>query len=141
MLDETGSYYPSRPHIREYAIFEDNISIYVKIPRNLKEIAKKALQNIRYLGAKDSLVSVINITENAKPTEEKCIKKITEGKIHGVVVLLADFNDGLIKSDVNKLLPGQREEKDYKKDAYVIPGKILTRGKTKLFIRGDNSNS
>jgi len=47
-FDETGSFYPSRPHTREYALFQGDLIVFVRIPELLKEIGKSALKNIRY---------------------------------------------------------------------------------------------
>jgi len=90
-LDETGSYYPSRPHMREYAIFQDNLEIYVKLPADIADYGKRALKNIRYLGSKDSVVTCFDLRENSPPNDSQCVSKLGYGN-PGIVVLLADLN-------------------------------------------------
>lgn len=133
-MDQTGSLYPSRPHIREYALFHDNLTVFVKIPIGTKEHAEKALRNIRYLGCKDSLVSLIKITEET-PEEHKCARELATIGVSGVAVLLADFCPEIIFSNISQLIPGNRDESMYQKKRYLLPGKISTRGKTRLFVR------
>ncbi|MCW3130689.1 MAG: hypothetical protein N2V75_11425 [Methanophagales archaeon] len=133
-LDEAGSYYPNRPHIREYAIFQDYLTVYVKVPEGIKNYAEKALMNMRYLGSKDSLVTCVEIAEKL-PEENKCISEMVSG-LPGVVVLLADFKSDVSISDVEQLIPGNREENMYEKSKpYTLPGKIKTKGKSKIFVR------
>jgi len=133
-LDETGSYYPSRPHMREYAILQSNLEIYVKFPSNLRDYIKNALKNIRYLGSKDSIVTCFGISPvDSPPQHNQCVSKLDCGH-PGIVVLLADFNPNIQIQDIKKLIPGNRDEKMYEKLPYTIPGKVITKGKTKIFI-------
>lgn len=133
-MDQTGSLYPSRPYIREYALFHDNLTVFVKTPINLKKHVEKALRNIRYLGCKDSLVSLVEITEET-PEEEKCVRELATIGVSGVAVLLADFCPETEFNDIKQLIPGNRDENMYQKKRYILPGRILTRGKTRLFAR------
>lgn len=132
-MDHTGSYYPSRPYIREYALFQDDLTVYVKTPIDVKNYAEKALRNMRYLGSKDSLVSLTEMTE-ATPEEDKCAKEMTAG-VTGVTVFLADFSPGALFNDVKQLIPSNRDENMYQKKRYMLPGKIVTKGRTRLFVR------
>jgi len=133
-LDETGSYYPSRPHMREYAIFQDNLEIYIKVFENLKTQFKKALKNMRYLGSKDSLITCFDISEvDNPPQKENCVNKLNE-KFPGIVVLLADFKSDIQISDIKQLIPGKRKGNMYEMAPYTISGKIRTKGKSKIFI-------
>jgi hypothetical protein len=132
-LDATGSYYPSRPHMREYAIFQDCLTVYVGLPKNIKQCTEKALRNIRYLGAKDSLVTCIEITEDL-PDKNNCAREVTTG-LSGTAVFLADFKPRILIENIQQLIPGSRDENMYEKKPYMLPGKIITKGKSRLFIR------
>jgi len=134
-LDETGSYYPSRPHMREYAIFQDNLEVYVKSPLNLTSIVEKALKNIRYLGSKDSVVTCFDVLPvNGPPRDNQYVSKLDYSFPSGIVVLLADFKPNIQIHDVKQLIPGNRDEKMYEKFPYTIPGRVITKGKTRIFI-------
>lgn len=138
-LDETGSYYPSRPHIREYSIFQGNLEVYVKIHKNLTSHIKKALKNIRYLGSKDSLSTCSTISEVNNPPKEECfINKLANG-IPGVVVLLADFKPNIqiqnIEKFIKELIPGNRDPNIYEVAPYTIPAEIKTKGKSRVLFR------
>jgi len=131
-LDETGSYYPSRPHMREYVIFQDNLEIYVRSPINLKKSIEKALKNVRYLGSKDSIVTCVEFSQvDGSPPENYCVNKLESQQ--GIVVLLADFKPDIQIDNVKQLIPGKRKEKMYEKVFYILPGSIKTKGKTKIF--------
>ncbi len=131
-LDETGSYYPSRPHIREYAIFQGNLEVYIKFPSNLLDYVKKALKNIRYLGSKDSTVTCFDVLPVDRPPEDnKCVSKLEYG-YQGVVVLLTDFKTNIQIQNLEQLIPGNREE-IYEKLPYTIPGNVTTKSRTKIF--------
>jgi len=133
-IDETGSYYQSRPHMREYAIFKGNLEIYIKSAMNLKEHIEKALRNIRYLGSKDSMVTCIEISEVSEiPPENYFVSTLNSGQ-PGTVVLLADFDRSARVQDVKDLIPGNRNEKMYRKVPHTLPGKIETRGRSRLFV-------
>lgn len=132
-LDQTGSYYPSRPHMREYALFEDYLILYVKLPKILKTHAEKALRNMRYLGAKDSLVTCMEVTEGS-PDEGTCAREMVAG-LSGVAVFLADFKEKAKISDIQQLIPTGRDESMYDKKRYLLPGKIITKGKSRMFVK------
>ncbi len=134
--DETGSYYPSRPHMREYAIFQDGLEIYVKLPVNIKDYGKKALKNIRYLGSKDSVVTCFDLRESNPPHDSQCVSKLDHGH-PGIVVLLADFKKDIQIHDLKQLIPGNRDEEMYEKLPYTIPRNVITKGRTKVFITSD----
>ncbi|MCD6492295.1 MAG: hypothetical protein J7K36_00585 [Archaeoglobaceae archaeon] len=132
-LDETGSYYPSRPHMREYAIFEDSLEIYVKLPVDIADYGKRALKNIRYLGSKDSVVTCFDLREDNPPHDSQSVSKLDYGN-PGIVVLLADFKQNTQIQDLKQLIPGNRDEKMYEKLPYIIPGNVITKGRTRVFI-------
>jgi len=133
-LDETGSYYPSRPHMREYALFQDDLKIYVKTPANLKENVKKSLRNIRYLGSKDSLVTCSHISEVNKPPSEEIFVNKLDRELPGSVVLLADFKPGIMIKDVRDVIPGNRDERMYERTPYVLAGEMKIKGRSKFFV-------
>ena len=132
-LDETGSYYPSRPHMREYAIFQDSLEIYVRVPSDIAEYSKKSLKNIRYLGSKDSIVTCFDLKSENPPQDRQFVNKLDRENT-GIVVLLADFKQGTKINNLETLIPGNRDNKMYEKSPYTLPGNIITIGKTKIFI-------
>ncbi len=138
-IDETGSFYPNRPHIREYAIFQGDLKIFVKLPVNAADYGKKALKNIRYLGSKDSMVTCLDVREHSTlPHDSSCVNKLESGN-PGIVVILADFkfkdNSDIQELKLEELIPGNRKNKEmYENFLYTVPGKILTKGRTKIFL-------
>jgi len=88
-LDESGSYYPSRPHTREYALLEDGIIVFVGLPdKSILEIVKTALQRIRYLGCKDSLVTCLGVEEvnEDEVKEAKTVQPLQESTPGSVIL-------------------------------------------------------
>jgi len=132
-LDETGRYYPSRPHMREYAIFQDCLKIYVKLPVDIADYGRRALKNIRYLGSKDSVVTCFELREDDPPHDSQCVSKLDYGN-PGIVVLLADFKQGIQIQSLKQLIPRNRDEEMYEKLPYTIPRNVITRGRTRVFI-------
>ncbi len=140
-LDEDGSYYPSRPHIREYALFQGDFDVLIGLPsEKLLSYVEKALQNIRYLGAKDSFtwcksIEKIEVDEDIKKLAvEKLICSKEKG---GTIALLDDFVEHA-KITLSQIIPGFRKKEHYQHPKpYVLPGKIITRGRTRLFLRHD----
>lgn len=132
-LDETGSYYSSRPHMREYAIFQSNLEIYVRLPLDIADYGKKALKNIRYLGSKDSIVTCFDLREDNPPHDTQCVSKLDYGN-PGIVVLLADFKRDIRIQNLKQLIPGNRDEEMYEKLPYTVPGNVITKGRTRVFI-------
>lgn len=138
-LDESGSYYPSRPHTREYALFADELTIFLGIPESCLAIAKEALRNVRYLGCKDSLVTCLEVSEvsEAEVEKDKTVQPLKPGST-GSVVLGADFEDAAsTEMQLQDLIPGSRQEEHYKKPppVFVLPGKIVVKGRTRIFLR------
>jgi len=137
-LDESGSYYPSRPHTREYALLEDGIIVFVGLPdKSILEIVKTALQRIRYLGCKDSLVTCLGVEEvnEDEVKEAKTVQPLQESA-PGSVILGADFN-GSVSLDLKDLIPGSRKEEHYLRPSpvFTLPGKIVVKGRTRIFKR------
>lgn len=132
-LDESGSFYPSRPHTREYSLFQGDLAIFVGIPEKARAIALDALRNIRYLGCKDSLVWCKEVTPVDQPDVHTIVQPLKEQQ-PGAVVLLADIKPD-VTMELPQIIPGQRTEKHYAQGAYSLPGDITTSGRTKLFRR------
>jgi len=137
-FDESGSYYPSRPHTREYTIFQGNLVLYIKSPQHIKDLTKIALKNIRYLGAKDSMVTCIKILLDRKPEEGKYVSPFNSYQ-EGTVALLADFKQGTQHTaNLISLIPTNRVKSAFENIIYTIPGKVITKGRTKIFIANQN---
>lgn len=142
-LDETGSLYPSRPHTREYALFADELTIYVGLPEestSLTKVVREALENMRYLGCRDSQVWCRGVEEVQEP-QELCVSPMADGK-PGVVALLADFSPDA-KPSLEDLIPGSRKRDHYLDPLppFVIPGNIMVKGRTRLFLRGNGNEN
>ncbi len=139
VLDESGSFYPSRPHTREYLLFQGDLVIFVGVPEEIKVVSLDALKNIRYLGCKDSLVWCKDVTEvEQQDIDIQTVVKPLKELQPGSVVLLAD-----VKRDVamtlTQIIPAQRLEEHYILESYILPGNISVSGRTKLFKRFNES--
>jgi len=137
-LDESGSYYPSRPHTREYALFSDALTVFLGLPDStILNIVKQALWRIRYLGCKDSLVTCLRVEEvnENEVKEAKTVQPLQEGA-PGSVILGADFN-GSVSLNLKDLIPGSRKEEHYLRPppVFTLPGKIIVKGRTRVFKR------
>jgi len=135
-LDESGSYCPSRPHMREYALLEDCITVFIGLPdRSIVEIVKMALQGIRYLGAKDSLVTCLCVKEVSgdEVKKAKTIRPLQEG-VPGSVILGADFNSS-VSLELRDLIPGLRKKEHYRLLPFTLSGKVIVKGGTRIFKR------
>jgi len=134
-LDESGSYYPSRPHTREFALLEGEIGVILGLmDTSVLEIVKIALQKIRYLGCKDSLVTCLGIKEIDRNEVEKfsTIQPLQEG-LSGNIILGVDFESSA-SPQLKDLIPGSRNEKHYRSEIpLVLPGKIFVKGRGKIF--------
>lgn len=132
-LDESGSFYPSRPHTREYSLLQGDLVIFAGIPQDAQAIALKALKNIRYLGCKDSMVWCKEVVPVDQHDIQVAVQPI-KAQQPGAVVLLTD-----VKQDVTlelcQIIPGQRNEEHYVQQPYTLYGSINTSGRTKVFKR------
>jgi hypothetical protein len=140
-LDESGSFYPSRPYTREYSLFQRDLVIFVGMPEEIKLVASDALKNIRYLGCKDSLVWCKEITDVEQQTinSQVIVQPLKEKLQPGAVVLLADIRKN-IDITLNQIIPGLRLEEHYIRESFVLPGNIVVSGRTKLFKRFNAPN-
>ena len=139
-LDESGSYYPSRPHTREYALFSDVLTIFLGLPdTKISAIVKQALWNIRYLGCKDSLVTCLSV-EEASPDDAGAVMASAVQPLNedasGAVILGADFEPSA-RLSLKNLIPGARKEEHYcdPPPVFVLPGTIAVKGRTRIFKR------
>jgi len=137
-LDESGSFYPSRPHTREYALLSDDLTVFIGLPDTSScSLVEEALKNIRYLGCKDSQVWCRKVEKvgNAEVEGQPVITRLSEGQA-GSVVLLADFAPQSVLK-LEDLIPGKRKKEHYQlpNPPYVLPGKIKTSWRTKIFFR------
>lgn len=132
-LDESGSYYPSRPHTREYSVSEGDLLVYVGVPENVKALAQEALKGIRYLGCKDSLVWCRDVQHVQQPEKLEAVQPIAAEQ-PGSVILLADF-EPKASFRLTDIIPGQRDENHYMRVPYSLPGSVRTVGRTKIFKR------
>lgn len=136
-LDESGSYYPSRPHTREYVLFDDALKIFLRLPdTGIRETVKKALWHIRYLGCKDSLVTCLSVQEvSENEVNASVVQPLQEG-VAGAVILSADFEPSASVS-LKDLIPGTRKEEHYRYPplVFVLPGTVAVKGCTRIFKR------
>jgi hypothetical protein len=139
-LDESGSYYPSRPHTREYAIFSGALTIFLGLPdTKILVIVKQALWHIRYLGCKDSLVTCLSVEEasldDAGAVMALAVQPLKED-VSGAVILGADFEPSA-RVSLKDLIPGARKEEHYcdPPPVFVLPGTIVVKGRTRIFKR------
>ncbi|GIW52281.1 MAG: hypothetical protein KatS3mg081_1636 [Gemmatimonadales bacterium] len=140
-LDESGSYYPSRPHTRDYALFSDALTVFLGLPDTaILETVKKALWDIRYLGCKDSMVTCLSVQEVSKEEAEdaksSAVQPLREDYA-GAVILGADFDPSARLSDLKDLIPGARNEAHYRHPApvFVVPATVTVKGRTPIFVR------
>lgn len=137
-LDESGSFYPSRPHTREYAFFADDFTVFVGLPDSANPVlVQDALRYIRYLGCKDSQVWCIQVqpVDYDLVAKAPCTSALAEEKA-GSVAILADFAPEATPS-LEELIPGKRVKTHYRHPppVFVLPGRIIVKGKTRLFVR------
>lgn len=142
-LDESGSFYPSRPHTREYAFFADDLTVFVGLPDSVDPVlVQDALRYIRYLGCKDSQVwcTQVQPVDYDLVAKAPCTSALAEEKA-GSVAILADFAPEATPS-LEELIPGRRVKTHYRHPppVFVLPGRIIVKGKTRLFVRNDEGH-
>ncbi|WP_438317860.1 hypothetical protein ACP6EK_03315 [Candidatus Caldatribacterium sp. SIUC1] len=137
-LDETGSFYPSRPHTREYALFADDLTVFIGLrDGQLKPVVEKALCSIRYLGCKDSQVwcRKVEVVTFDEVQGAPHVVPFSEG-LTGVMILGADFADDA-RLTLKDLIPGSRKKEHYRNSPFVLPGRIFVKGRARIFVRRD----
>ena len=148
----TGSGYSISPHFREFALLDGNIEVYVKVEEASITLVAEALENIPYLGAKDSLVTCLGIEEVEEPPSD-CAMPIEDidysGQTDLLVLQLATFatsselfpvtKKGELLEDkaitLEKLIPSQRDKNHFGLKTFVVQGKTSSMGNVKLFER------
>jgi len=137
-LDETGSFYPSRPHTREYALFADDLTVFIGLQDDqLKPVVERALCSIRYLGCKDSQVwcRKVEVVTFDEVQGAPHVVPFSEG-LTGVMILGADFVDDA-RLTLEDLIPGNRKKEHYRNSSFVLPGRISVKGRARVFVRQD----
>lgn len=135
----TGGLYGVSPHVREYALWDGALAVFVETPEKLRGIVESALFRIAYLGAKDSQVTCLDVSEST-PDERLCAQpaqSTTALERGGLVVRLAEWVNA--PDDLVQVIPSQRRETDYKTEAYIMPGRLHTAGKSKVYRRDADS--
>jgi hypothetical protein len=135
----TGGVYGVSPHVREYALWDGPLTVFVETPEILRDVIESALFRIAYLGAKDSQVACLEVSESA-PDEQLCAQPaqgITSFERGGLVVRLAEWVNA--PDNLEQVIPSQRREADYKTEPYVMPGRLHTAGKSKIYQRDANN--
>lgn len=173
----TGSGYKISPHFREFALLSSylpnetsseavNLEVYIYTTPDYQQLIAEALEQIPYLGAKDSLVSCVSIELGEVPPED-CASTAEEINLRHdmdfLVLQLANFSTknklfpvktitqgrGKNKSQITqpdegksltleKLIPSQRIKEHYTLGSYVVCGELSSSGNVKLFKRRDS---
>ncbi len=161
----TGSGYKISPHFREFALLEGNLEVYIHTATEHQTLITEALEQIPYLGAKDSLVSCLDVEQSESPPDDCAATpdEVDLGKMDFMVLQLADFNSkaGLFPEKIvtqgkgknkiqttipdpdksltlEKLIPSQRMKDHYTLGSYVVRGELSSSGNVKLFRRKDS---
>jgi hypothetical protein len=136
----TGGTYRISPHVREYAFWDGPLTVFVETPDALHQVVEGALARVSYLGAKDSQVTCLDVAK-AEPSEQLCARPahaMADLERGGVVVRLAEWVGAT--PDLLRAIPGQRDKADYRNETYVLPGKLRTGSKSKVYRRDDSSD-
>ncbi|MHA1578290.1 MAG: hypothetical protein ACTSUQ_01515 [Candidatus Freyarchaeota archaeon] len=113
---------------REYVHFFGPLKIFIEVSGKSKEI-QTILEQIKYFGTSDSLVSCREVTESS-PDEERCAKpidKVEELKGQRVLVIpLLDFKHDVEFDDIN---PYKKTRKSpFESKPYVLPVNVEKEG-------------
>jgi CRISPR-associated protein Cas5 subtype I-A len=141
----TGGYFAVSPHIREYALWQEHLSVYVKCPVEVQEILEQALWDITYLGAKDSQVTCLRVETLAeRPELARCARLVTSSQdlsaASGPIFRYADFAPDRALT-LEQIIPFGRDKKDYTDGFYMLPGTLKGSGRAKLYLRKDRANA
>lgn len=134
----TASSYVISPHFREICLWQDRLRVFVEIPDFCVDRLAMAFKYVGYLGSKDSQVVCCQV-QRLQPDLETVIRRIEghEQLTGGVIVRLADF--ARPPKSLRAWLPGERSARDYRVDSYVIPGKLVADGGTRIYCRGKDA--
>ncbi|MGQ9573471.1 MAG: hypothetical protein ACUVX1_07265 [Chloroflexota bacterium] len=147
----TGGKYGTNPHSREFAVWGGQgqdahagiLRVFLRLPASQAEVVEGALWQIGYLGAKDSLVTCLQV-QREKPREEECVAHRDEASpaFGNFVVRLADFAPKTAL-ELRQLIPSQRapSKRDRchyipnasEEGLYLLPGEVASYGRVKLY--------
>lgn len=153
----TGGTYGTNLHNREFALWgrgtegdgtAGTLTIFVRVPQTLAEMVTAALQQVPYLGAKDSLVTCITVgQEDPDGDEAEYVIPVPAGGSPQVgqgnyVVRLADFVPGA-NVDLRHIIPSQRDAQYYRPNGddpslFVLPGDMSSYGRVKWYRRNSS---
>lgn len=138
----TGAGYKISPHFREFALLDGCLEVFVETSSENKTLIFEALEQIPYLGTKDSLVTCVQVQEVEAPPQD-CLQTLTEFQPDAhqgdlVMVQLANFDSKSIKDKkkpltLENLIPSQRLKQHYSLEPYVMHGRMEASGNVKLF--------
>lgn len=138
----TGSSYTISPHFREFALLAGLLEVYINIPKTHREVFTQALEHIPYFGAKDSLVTCIDVQDVTEPPRD-CVAIIDPDVVVGdfdmMMMQFADFDASAFKGKnritLESLMPSQRNKKHYQVNSYVVPVRQRSQGNVKILER------
>lgn len=138
----TGSSYTISPHFREFALLAGQLEVYVKTPEATHALITEALEHIPYFGAKDSLVTCMDVQEITEPPRD-CVSMIDPDVVVGdfdmMMMQFADFDASAFKGKnritLESLIPSQRNKKHYQVNSYVVPARQRSQGNVKILER------
>ena len=117
--------------IREYAIYNGPLKIYLNVPKGTLEAIIEALRNIQFLGTSDSICTCTHIAKVAQPPA-KCAKphSTTKDKTNGIIFLLTDFTNKATFDAVNPYAKKKlRKNEDIILRPYIFPIKVIKKDK------------
>lgn len=142
----TGGKYGTNPHSREFAVWGGRgqdahagiLRVFLRLPASQAEVVERALWHIGYLGAKDSLVTCLEV-QREEPREQECVAHRDKASpaFGNFVVRLADFVPGTAL-ELRQLIPSQRDRRHYipsagEQSLCVLPGEVASYGRVKLY--------
>lgn len=144
----TGATYKISPHFREFALLQGPLEVYVRCNSEQQVWMVQALENVPYLGAKDSLVSCLEVVPVNEPPGD-CAMTAHEANLDQptdfTVVQLANFatHQDLFPAKkaaekgltLERLLPSQRLKNHYRLDAYLVSGEVRSSGNVRIYTR------
>ncbi len=138
----TGGFYSVSPHIREYALWQEDLGVCLCCPIEIKETLEQALWDVTYLGAKDSQVTCRTVRElMSAPDLSLRVRQVTNAEeltdASGPIFRFTDFTPNHPLS-LERLIPFSRDKRDYTVDGfYMLPGTLKGSGRAKVYTRKD----
>jgi len=116
--------------IREYILYDGDISVFLDCPSVVTEEASRALQRVQYFGTSDSICSFL---ENAKmePDQENAVKHVKNGASaeKGIIFLLTDFTEKTTFENVNPFSEKKMKKENFALKPYLFPIQVVQRDK------------